>query len=72
MYGAKHELTPHRTSNSDAIYKSNDKIGIDKNVTDKVKRGKVNFKKISWRSSNYRIKAKSNCTMTSNISNRVS
>ena len=49
MYGAKHEITIHRTSDSDAIFESNEQVGTGENATDKVKRGKVVLKKISWK-----------------------
>jgi len=46
MYGAKHELILHRTSNDDAIYKSDEKLADN---TEKVKKGKVILSKVAWR-----------------------
>ena len=44
MYGTKHELVLHRTTDTDTIFRSNAKeAGVDK-----VKKGKINLTKISW------------------------
>ena len=49
MYGAKHELTLQRMSDEDAIHRSDEKEGAAGAQVDRVKKGNLILKKISWR-----------------------
>ena len=71
MYGAKHELTLHRTSDNDAIYKTSEKTGTDPNITDKVKRGQINLTKISWRMPIIKLSDESKIELYNDIQKKV-
>jgi hypothetical protein len=49
MYGAKHELTLHRTNDDDALHRSDEKESDAEDAADKVKKGKITLTKLSWR-----------------------
>lgn len=67
MYGAKHELTLHRTSNDDAIYKNAAK---DEDGEDVVKKGRINLTKISWRMPILKLSDETKINLYSDIQNK--
>jgi hypothetical protein len=67
MYGAKHEITLHRSDDEDAIFRSSEKEGDE----DKVKKGKITLTKISWRMPILKLSDESKISLFGDVQKKV-
>ena len=68
MYGAKHEISLHRSDDDDAILRSSEKDSGG--TVDKVKPGKIVLTKLSWRMPIVKLSDKSSIQLLSDVKDR--
>ena len=67
MYGATHELTLHRTDDTDSMIRSSQK---NTDGSDETKPGKVNLTKLSWRMPILKLSDKYSLELLSDIKDK--